>query len=234
MTMPDLTVRPYRLPLLPDVQASSSASTTVQLHKSTFGYPTRPIGPVTYTFSPVSSPGTSIMALVPPTNADDRQTYYISTTLNVFMPMSYITAVYKGEGELSEKVGEFEMGMSTSPASVDIQRSREPLKSVIARSRGGRTDGVWHWTPRNAPEKHLEWDYSKGTLIARCFARKSRRLLATYKYSHHIVPLPSRVHELEVTPDGHGFFEHLLLSLLVIERKRLTPRQSVLSKLWNF
>jgi len=47
------------------------------------------------------------MALVPPTS-DDRPTYYISTTLNVFMPMSYITTVHKGEGERSEKVGEFE------------------------------------------------------------------------------------------------------------------------------
>jgi hypothetical protein len=47
------------------------------------------------------------MALVP-TSADDRPTYYISTTLNVFMPMSYITTVYKGEGDSSEKAGEFE------------------------------------------------------------------------------------------------------------------------------
>jgi len=30
--------------------------------------------------------------------------------------------------------------MSTSPASVDIQKSREALKSVISRSRGGRAD----------------------------------------------------------------------------------------------
>lgn len=32
------------------------------------------------------------------------------------------------------------MGMSNSPASVEIQKSREGLKSVIIRSRGGRTD----------------------------------------------------------------------------------------------
>jgi hypothetical protein len=32
------------------------------------------------------------------------------------------------------------MGISTSPASVEIQRSREALKSVITRSRGGRAD----------------------------------------------------------------------------------------------
>jgi len=32
------------------------------------------------------------------------------------------------------------MGMSTTPASVDIQMSREALKSVISRSRGGRAD----------------------------------------------------------------------------------------------
>jgi hypothetical protein len=48
-----------------------------------------------------------MVALAPP-SSDDRPTYYISTTLNVFMPMSYITTVYKGEGSNSEKVGDFE------------------------------------------------------------------------------------------------------------------------------
>jgi len=231
--MPDLTIRPYRLPLQEGQASSSGSYSRGASDKSALGFPIpRPIGPVLYTFSPVSSPGSSLMALVPA--ADDRSAYYISTTLNVFMPMSYITTVYKGEGDSSERVGEFEMGMSTSPASVEIQRSREALKSVITRARGGRSDGVWYWTPRGAPDKHLEWDYSSGILTARCFARKTRHLLATYRYSNHLVPFPSRVQELEVTPDGQAYFDHLLLSLLIIERKRLTPRQSVLSKLWNF
>ena len=71
------------------------------------GYPHRPIGPVIFTFSPVVAPGISMVALSP-SSSDDRQTYYISTSMNVFMPMSYITRVFKGDGESAEKVGEFE------------------------------------------------------------------------------------------------------------------------------
>lgn len=73
-----------------------------------FSYPPRPIGPVVYTFSPITSLGSSIVALVPSASPDERPTYYISTTMNVFMPMSYITTVYKGEGDNSEKIGDFE------------------------------------------------------------------------------------------------------------------------------
>ena len=128
------------------------------------------------------------------------------------------------------------------------------LRDVLLTEMGLK--GVWHWSPPNAPDKNLEWDYNTAPLAARvrnmstifqnhvffnsllpsqCFSRQEHRtLLATYKYPNHIVPVPSRTHALELTFDGQAYFDHIVLSLLIIERKRLTPKRSMLSKLWNF
>ena len=163
------------------------------------------------------------------------------------------------------------MGLSTSPPTVEIQRSREALKSIITRSRGGRSDvrptSILTYSEQQPLSSHRAYgtgpleplltSISSGTIapifllpgywnfisyislpthhsLSQCFSRKGRHLLATYRYSTHVQPAHSPVHELEVTPEGQNYFDHLLLSLLIIERKRLTPRQSVLSKLWNF
>lgn len=61
-------------------------------------------------------------------------------------------------------------------------------------------------------------------------------MLATFKPARHGVPdIPDvPVPELTVTPLGQCFFDDLLISLLVIERKRLTPgKAQVLKQLFN-
>lgn len=53
--------------------------------------------------------GSNAMVLIPPADAQDtRPQYYITVNMNVFMPLSHITTIYRGANEYGEVVGEFE------------------------------------------------------------------------------------------------------------------------------
>jgi len=53
------------------------------------------------------------MVLLPSADAQDtRPQYYITVNMNVFMPLSHITTIYRGATEYGEVVGEFEYVLS--------------------------------------------------------------------------------------------------------------------------
>lgn len=59
--------------------------------------------------------------------------------------------------------------------------------------------------------------------------------LATFTPARQIKPgQPPVLAQLSVTPKGQDFFDHLLLAILIIERKRLTPgKGKTLKQLFN-
>ena len=49
------------------------------------------------------------MVLVPPADAQDtRPPYYITVTMNCFMPLSHVTTIYRGANEYGVAVAAFE------------------------------------------------------------------------------------------------------------------------------
>jgi len=58
-----------------------------------------------------------------------------------------------------------------------------------------------------------------------------RTLLAQYRYGDQMDLMG--VPELEVTPAGQKYFDHILISLLIIERKRLTPGAAYTKELFS-
>ena len=60
-------------------------------------------------------------------------------------------------------------------------------------------------------------------------------MLATFTPARQIKPgQPPVLAQLSVTPKGQDFFDHLLLAILIIERKRLTPgKGKTLKQLFN-
>ncbi|KAF8966221.1 hypothetical protein BDZ97DRAFT_1917621 [Flammula alnicola] len=170
-----------------------------------------------YSFSPV---GISSMLLVPRKSPDkDTQAQYcISVRMNCFMPSSYITTIYLGADESGTPVGSFEMGMVAAASCVRIGRVIN--NTAIALTQSG-TWGNWYWHPANINEKyHLRWEFEKRPCICRS-ANGSRPILA--RFTPPAVYLGDQLPELEVTQEGHQYLDHILISLLIIERKRLTP-----------
>ncbi|ETW77313.1 hypothetical protein HETIRDRAFT_421455 [Heterobasidion irregulare TC 32-1] len=194
------------------------------------------------------------MLLLPPPDAPDtRPRYHISVHMNYFIPTSYITVVRKGATENGQCVGEFEMGLSERRSTVTIGQYETFLSSVLSRT-GSHLNGEYHW--RNL-DLHLYWDcrgrlfkVRAPTLLAlnlvfsvlnssplQCFmindVTKARAALAIYE-SPGLHDLRREgidlVHCLEVTPDGQEHFDLILLSVLIIERKRLTPLGKDLGK----
>lgn len=187
------------------------------------------MGNLTYTFSSLSY--NSMLLLPPPDAPDTRPQYHISVHMNCFIPTSYITVVRKGATENGQCVGEFEMGLSERRSTVTIGQYETFLSSVLSRT-GSHLNGEYHW--RNL-DLHLYWD-CRGRLF-KCFlindVTKARAALAIYE-SPGLHDLRREgidlVHRLEVMPDGQEHFDLILLSALIVERKRLTPSGKDLGK----
>ncbi|KAK0213462.1 hypothetical protein DFS33DRAFT_1483145 [Desarmillaria ectypa] len=176
---------------------------------------------VTYLFRPLS-PNT--MVLVPP---DLRPQYHISVGSNCFIPSSYITTVRRGGSENDEFVAEFEMGKSKLPESLYIRGEEHLIKQVIKTCKSLNLGRNVSWKDRqlfynNHQEwtlKNMEWNLSEDTKICTTSSRTSRALKMLYaKFT------PRRGHkpaQLEVTPEGQELFDDILLSVLILERRRL-------------
>ena len=63
------------------------------------------------------------------------------------------------------------------------------------------------------------------SFILQCLSLTGSTVLANFRSNLGHEPRRPKVSELEVTPAGQEFFDHILLSLFVIERKRLTPEK---------
>ncbi|KIM44807.1 hypothetical protein M413DRAFT_442772 [Hebeloma cylindrosporum] len=179
-----------------------------------------------YSFLPV---GVSSMILIPHDSKDVVAEYYISVRMNCFMPSSYNTTVYRGADDLSPPVGAFEMGMVAAPSSVRMGRTVNNAATALTQSGAW---GSWYWHPANINERyHLRWEFGKRPAICRS-ANGGRAILA--KFTPPTVHLGDQLPELEIFSEGREYMDHILISLLIIERRRLTPgRPDTTKELFN-
>uniref|UniRef100_A0A8H8CHP4 Uncharacterized protein n=1 Tax=Psilocybe cubensis TaxID=181762 RepID=A0A8H8CHP4_PSICU len=187
---------------------------------------------VTYRFEPsYTLPNT--MTLVPQYEVDEsKDRYTVNVNMNCFMPTSFVTRIFN----MSNLIGEFEMGIINTEVSSKV-RIGDKLFNIanILSKNGGRDSGTWFWNPLAFGTKFcLKWDYS--TRPCTCSSTVGGMdVLATFT-SPFGLNEGSNPPMLEVTPAGReeNLFQHILISLLIVERKRLTPdRDSKLKELFN-
>ncbi|CAA7270677.1 unnamed protein product [Cyclocybe aegerita] len=189
---------------------------------------TREYPVIRYHFTP-TSPVSNSLTLVPPSDMPDMvPRFHIVVTPNVFNPLSHITTVYRGETPFGQWVGSFEMGISIVWSRVRMHKKDAPVPSVLTK-RGSRTNAVWTWKPLSPLINNglpWEWDCRHSSAVCRS-SNGDKTLLATFIPARVIqvnergeeTPLPA----LQVTLAGQKFFEDILISLLVIERKKVLP-----------
>ncbi|KAK0465590.1 uncharacterized protein EV420DRAFT_968344 [Desarmillaria tabescens] len=222
-------------PASPISQPSGSTSIPTQPSHSLepFGRPPgyviarTPTTNIVYSFSHI---GDNAMILIPPYDAPDtRPKYHISVRLNCFIPSSYITTIRRGATQEGAIVGDFEMGISDKTATLFIRGKEFPIGDVLGKS-GSRRTGLWDW---KFVKYGLFWDCKKNP--RKCFSSDRRTLFATFMPVTNLRQpgIPTVLPQLEVTPQGQPFFDDILMSVLIIERWRLTPATGDYKQLFN-
>ncbi|KAF8899016.1 hypothetical protein BD779DRAFT_1486613 [Infundibulicybe gibba] len=166
------------------------------------------------------------MILAPPAGVLTPQpSYYIYVNMNCFTPSSTITTIKRGSWD-GEFVGDFEMGLPNSkkPPTVCI-RNNECLITQVLDSKILAFRNAWTWRISEPKKQTLYWDEGVNTLS--CFSSKTRtndNFLAKFMTPAHLrrQGRATELTRLEVSPQGHEFFDDILLSALIIERTRTT------------
>ncbi|KAJ8462055.1 hypothetical protein ONZ45_g5210 [Pleurotus djamor] len=165
------------------------------------------------------------LLLVPPRNASTSNVnplYHISVKLNLnpFLPVSYITTVRRGADDQGPLVGSFEMSLSQRRATVSIGDIMTGLSKVLQTINSSPRH--WSW---NFGDVRLRWDcrnvLDDGSPMCICYARDD---VSTQLASFVPPPLnaspPLPAATLTVFPEGHDCFDHILISALIVDRKR--------------
>ncbi|KAK0233643.1 hypothetical protein IW262DRAFT_1331664 [Armillaria fumosa] len=234
-TLPEADVQLYD-PYAPrNITTSSSSSQRSQPSHSPepFGRPPdyviagTPTTNIVYSFSDI---GDNAMILIPSPNAPDtRPKYHISVRMNCFIPSSYITTIRRGATQEGAIVGDFEMGIADKTATLFIRGKEFPIGDVLGKS-GSRRGGLWDW---KFVKYGLFWDCKRNP--RKCFSIDKKTLFAIFMPVTNLrkPDTPAELPQLEVTPQGQPFFDDILLSVMIIERWRLTPASGDHKQLFN-
>ncbi|KAK7064090.1 hypothetical protein R3P38DRAFT_2822352 [Favolaschia claudopus] len=193
--------------------------------------PRRPAGPVTYLFTPL--PSNSM--LLAPSDVTDRpqRPYIVSVNLNCFTPTSYITQIKKTAWD-GDHVGDFELSsVNVRNSGTVCLRGNEYLISDVLSSQFNVFRTTWEWKIKNGTDKPilLFWDDYAGGGVLTCYSSHDKNpdsLLARFtpRTSLRKYGQPHDPPKLMVSPEGHDFFDDILMSALIIERIRTTPSSS--------
>ncbi|KAJ3567546.1 hypothetical protein NP233_g6300 [Leucocoprinus birnbaumii] len=188
-----------------------------------------PLMPIRYQFSNV---GPNRMVLLPPAEAPDtRPVYHISVSSNCFVPYSFITTITRGGSPGGELVAEYELGSlvkpNVRPPTINFGRQEYKMRELFGRTKGTANRWTWYSPREDRPfgKQRFEWDFSGMTQDQKVTCKlwyTPYTLLATYTPPE--LPRPhdqfTQLHTLEVTPDGHEYFDEILLSVLIAESER--------------
>ncbi|KAJ7105745.1 hypothetical protein C8R43DRAFT_1046167 [Mycena crocata] len=185
-----------------------------------------PLHAVNYTFSPQ---GFNTTLLLPPSDLPEtRPQYHISVVINVMNPFSFITTIHRGASESGPYVAQFEMGISTNPSTVCMEDCQKKIKDAIRSEH--RSRWVWHF--RDDPSQHIRWELNNlSTGLFNCFfasdsyPASTQLKIAQFKG----VPLEQKgtartaPSMLRIYPAGQALFDDILVSAMILERRRLRP-----------
>ncbi|KXN91272.1 hypothetical protein AN958_01407 [Leucoagaricus sp. SymC.cos] len=190
-----------------------------------------PVNTIRYNFSNI---GPSCMLLLPSSESPDtRPVYHISVSMNCFAPCSSITTVTRGGTADGDLVGDFEMGdgvnTSVKKPTVSFRGKEYPMETLVSRSK-------MKWTWFHPIE---EMAFGKSFFTWDCtYWRDNFPVFYCKLNGSPFTPLaaftpqtdpprqgrPRTTQTLEVTPEGHRYFDEIILSLLIVEAERTTRR----------
>jgi len=111
-----------------------------------------------------------------------------------------------------------------------VRGNEHPLSDIL-KSGHQPFRSSWTWkTPEHERPVYLYWDDSAAQGILTCFASKDKTV--SNVLARFIPPSPSHLRKngrpaelnrLEVSPQGHEYFDDILLTALIVERLRTTP-----------
>ncbi|TFK85235.1 hypothetical protein K466DRAFT_552414 [Polyporus arcularius HHB13444] len=154
--------------------------------------------------------------------------YHILVHMNCFCPSSFVTVVRRGAAD-GELVGSFEMGISTQRATVNMYGVEKHVDTVLSREGKKAADRIWQWNWGDVPQHSICWH--RESPVRYCYfmgtdGRPNGPMAAAFTCSSSIVgpdgmsPQPA---SLKVYPHGLRALDHIVVSALLVERKRLTP-----------
>jgi len=163
------------------------------------------------------------MLLLPPPSVSEGASYKISISLdlNPLLPVSFVTKVemvLSADDTNGVFVGEFEISLHQTRAVLTMAGDPPArLSNVLFNS----SRGHWLWTYGDIK---LRWDcrtrLEDGSPMCICYGLDQLSIqLATFVPPAMLAPPPLPSAILTVFPDGHEFFEHILISILVVQRK---------------
>ncbi|KIJ59992.1 hypothetical protein HYDPIDRAFT_99636, partial [Hydnomerulius pinastri MD-312] len=176
---------------------------------------------ITYTFTSWTSDS---MLLMPPATASDLSPLYrisVSLNLNPFSPLSCVMTVQGGGSPSAPVIGTVEcLKQKQKHGTLMMEDSSSRLKNVLWNT---SSPDQWRWSCNDI---NLRWDcraiLEDGSPMCICYGcdAASDSQLATFipPPSDASPPLPAAI--LTVFPDGHQHFDHIVMSALIIERKR--------------
>ncbi|KAL4247569.1 hypothetical protein ABKN59_007741 [Abortiporus biennis] len=218
-----------RMSRRPEMSGSASGLTPAEEYKRSVAR-----GSITYTFMQQSF--NAMVLIYQPASVP---VYHISTHLNIFIPSSHITVVHRGDSEAGDLVGQFEMGVSVKKSTVTIDGREKLTDSVLFKGKG-RSDRMWQWRWYNDDNMHLSWSFD--SQVKQCYLKhkgpgtQEPPLLASYTpppLTPRADGKPAPLATMKIYPEGQALFDQILISALIIERKRLTPSSSLSLMSWS-
>jgi len=110
-------------------------------------------------------------------------------------------------------------------ATLCIRGNEYPINDILKKS---RTSSLWTWKMSDHEKPvSLYWHDSGGGIIT-CFASKEKtpsNVLAKFTSPVHLRKhgRPQEMNQLELSPQGHEYFDDILISALILERLRTMP-----------
>lgn len=182
----------------------------------------------TFKFEPT---GFNTMKLIPAFNYEDQSIprYHVSVAMNCFNPSSFITTITRGETGYGDFVAEFEMGISTDKATLSFHEQFFELEDVFSNFRkvGSKLGDRYDWKRAYI---ELHWDPTTSEPGTVCYRKGDH----DKKWMARIIPSqlqqrtagnPRPRTTLEVKGGGMDILDDLVVSALLVERRRLSPKE---------
>jgi len=172
---------------------------------------------ITFVFRPT---GFNTMVLSP-LPSGHQPLYDITVTMNCLNPTSFVSTIRRStDGEF---VGEFEMGISSEKATIRYGDRYCYMEEIFHKFRKvpSKLNDRWIWEYKDTK---LQWDGTGDETATRCYREgdKTKTNIAKLIPGSPINRQKGTV--LEVYDNGRALMDHIVVSALIVERKRLSPQ----------
>ncbi|KXN86744.1 hypothetical protein AN958_09735 [Leucoagaricus sp. SymC.cos] len=196
-----------------------------------------------YTFSPVDGDYESMQVIPPPDAMDTRPLYHIRVTHDLFDPSFFVTSIRRGGGD-GHLVGDFttKADCSALEETIYFKKSEDHIfKKLVAGNKkdearihslrrltcSGLTDcEQFQWKLQHASGGLLVWRWETFWTCRYCpeqTTSKNKNYDIVAQFSPPMMRTPSssrKAARMTMEPAGQKFFDEILLSILILERKR--------------